>query len=59
MADVAEATGAAVTEKASPVRCPQCRCHRRVALTGDEETFYREQSAVRWISEWTHPLTTR
>ena len=49
MADVAAQTGAAVNQRAVPVRCPRCSCHRRVTLTGDEETFRRSQPHVEWL----------
>jgi len=50
VAEPAASVGAAVTAQMSPVRCPQCHCYRRVALTGDEEIFRRVWPQIRWLA---------
>ena len=49
-ADVLEAPvlKGAVNAAAKAVRCPVCRCPRRVAFTGDEEKFRETFPAVAW-----------
>lgn len=46
---IVEKLDAALGERASPVRCPRCACHRRVRRIPEELAFRQDHPEVRWV----------